>query len=76
MTVWERPLGGDWEFHIPKMAWLTQATPTGYSMQLMSWLASSEVMGVDVGEGHVAEVHGGGRIVPSETPTADTMHRV
>ena len=30
-------------------------------------------MGGDVIGGHGAEVHGGGRLVPSETPKADTM---
>ena len=30
-------------------------------------------MGRDVGGGHRAEVHGGGRLVSIETPKADTM---
>ena len=31
------------------------------------------ITGWDVGVGHGAELHGGGRLVPSDTPTADIM---
>ena len=43
-----------------------------HTMTYQPWRITSG----DVGGGHGAEVHGGGILIPSETPKADTIPRV